>query len=206
MDLGRSVRGPKASIEADIERPQTPELETFRELFALFDRLDANIHRLQWIGWCFLALGVAEPYSEWRTRLPSMVNDIRIGYMFGEHTVHEKGLRRKVPAGRVPDNESYRDLRPGVMIALTSVNEEAYDVMTTSGVCLQSPSGAKYRTVAKHEFPGGVGDHVLHPNRDGHCIAEVAEIFGKADIALAKLANVTIQGKRFRLLILRSAH
>lgn len=62
--------------------------------------------------------------------------------------------------------------------------------MTTSGVGLQSPSGAKYITVAKHGFPGGVGDRVLHLNRSGQVIAEVAKVFGETDIALARLAIV----------------
>lgn len=48
----------------------------------------------------------------------------------------------------------------------------------------------KYIIVAKHGFPGGVGDHILHPSRDGPLIAEVAQVFEESDLALAKLADV----------------
>lgn len=197
MDLGLSASGPKASVEASIQRWQTPEIETFKKLFIVFDKLQANIHRIQWIGWGFLALGVSEPYADWRARLPFLINNIRIGYIFGEQNLHEKAARRKLPTGRVPDNEVYGDLRPGVMITSKSIDQDKYDAMTTSGVCLRSPSGAKYITVAKHGFPGGVGDHVLHPTRDGHRIAEVDKIFGETDIALARLADVHYSKETF---------
>ena len=187
MDLGRTASGPKASVEASIEPWQTPRIGTFKKPFALFDELGANIHQLEWIGWGFLALGVSEPYPDRKKRLPFTVNQMRIGYIFGVQIVHEKALRRKPPIGRTADNEAYGYLRPGVMIASKG---EPYDVMTTSGVCLRSPSGSKYITVAKHGFPWGVGDHVLHPNRNGHMIGEVVKVFGETDIALAKLAGV----------------
>ncbi|MCJ1471191.1 hypothetical protein MMC07_009839 [Pseudocyphellaria aurata] len=197
MDLGISAGGPKASVEASIQRWQTPDIEIFKKLFDLFDKLQANIHRVQWIGWSFLALGRSEPFADWRKRLPFLINNIRIGYIFGEQRLHEKAQRRSLPTGRVPDNEVYRDLRPGVMITSKSTDQAKYDVMATSGVCLRSPSGAKYITVAKHGFPGGVGDHVLHPSRDGHFIAEVDKVFGETDIALAKLADVRYSRETF---------
>ena len=196
MDCGRTGRGPKQFVEATIERWQTPNLDTFKKVFRLLDSLNAKIHCLQWIGWCFLALGASEPYDDWRTRLPWVINNIRIGYIFGEQTVHEKALRRKLPAGRVPDDEAYADLRPGVMVTSKMLSHDT-DLMTTSGVCLQSASGKKYITVAKHGFPGGVGDQVLHPNRDGRVIAEVSKVFGKTDIALAELANIHYSRETF---------
>lgn len=197
MNFGLDGRGLKAYTDANIDRWKTPDMETFKKIFRLFDNLDANIHRLQWIGSCFLALGVSEPYPDWRTRLPFTINDIRIGYIFGEQTEHEKAFRRKLPAGRVPDNEIYRDLRPGVMVTSKSLDQEAYDIMTTSGVCLQSPSGTKYITIAKHGFPGGVDDQVLHPSRAGHRIAEVTKVFGETDIAITKLADVHYSRETF---------
>lgn len=197
MDYGLTGRGPRRLIEAGIERWRTPSLETFQQLFGLFDSLGAKIHRLQWIGWCFLALGASEPYADWRARLPFVVNGIRMGYVFGEQTVHEKALRRKLPADRIPDDEAYIDLRPGVMIASKTSGHENSDVMTTSGVCLQSPSGKKYITVAKHGFPGGVGDQVWHPNPSGRCIAKVSKVFGETDIALAELGNVHYSKETF---------
>ncbi|MCJ1271627.1 hypothetical protein MMC22_011531 [Lobaria immixta] len=173
---------------------KTPRIGAFKKLFALFDELGAKIHQLEWTGWGFLALRVSEPYPEWKKRLPFTVNKTRIGYIFGVQTVYEKTLRRKPPMGRKADNEAYGYLRPGVMIASKG---EPYDVMTTSGVCLRSPSESKYITVAKHGSPWGVGGHVLHPNRNGHMIGEVVKVFGKTDIALAKLAGVHYSRKTF---------
>ena len=61
---------------------------------------------------------------------------------------------------------------------LASVDEHrpsAMDLVTTFGICLKSLSTSKhYITVAKHGFPGGVGDLVMHPGRMGACIAEVS--------------------------------
>lgn len=74
------------------------EIGTFQTLFALFDTLEANLRRLQWPEWCFLAYGVSEPFADWRARLPFLINNIRVGYTFGEQMVHEKALGRKLLA------------------------------------------------------------------------------------------------------------
>ena len=197
IDLGRSGLGPRASIEATVTKWHTPELKTFQMLFKLFDSLGAKIHRLQWIGWGFIALGLSEPYPDWKKRLPFTVNMLRVGYIFGEQTAGEKHLPRKVPAGTIYDNETSAELRPGIVVASQSLSHEGYDVMTTSGVCLKSPSGKKYVTVAKHGFPGGIGDEVRHPSRHGQIIAQVAKIFGETDIALAELEDVRYSRETF---------
>ncbi|CAF9931446.1 MAG: hypothetical protein HETSPECPRED_007872 [Heterodermia speciosa] len=198
MNYGLTARGPKLSVDSTIIRWQTPSMQTFQQLYDLFDSLNANINRIQWIGSCFLALAAEAPYPDWRSRLPFAVNKIRIGYIFGEQAVHEKAVRRKVPAGREIDKEAYSQLRPGLMIASGAISgEDNSDVMTTSGICLQSPSGKKYITVAKHGFPGGVGDEVWHPNRQGQKIAEVSKLFGETDIAMAELANVNYSREPF---------
>ena len=62
-------------------------------------------------------------------------------------------------------------------------------MMSTSGICVQSPNGEEYVTVAKHGFPGGVGDLVYHLNKGGHIIAEVSKVFNETDIAIVKLSN-----------------
>lgn len=142
ISRGLGGRGPKLSIEATIVRWTTPDLDTSKKIYNMLNDLNANIHRLQWMGWCLLALGSSEPYADLRTRLPFIINKIRVDYIFGKHTVHEKVLRRESPAAGAPDDEAYMDLRPGVMIASKSGHEN-YNVMTTSGVCLQYSSGTK---------------------------------------------------------------
>ncbi|KAL9113804.1 MAG: hypothetical protein Q9187_007572 [Circinaria calcarea] len=156
----------------------------------MFDSFDAKIHRIQWIGWCFLALGAREPYPDWKTRLPFVVNNILIGYVFGEQTVREKVLRLKLPAGRIPDGEAYQELQPGLMVASNASGHENDGMMKASGVYLQSPSGNKYNTPAKHGFPAGVSDQALHPNRGGQCMPEASKVSGETNIALTEFANI----------------
>ena len=100
----------------------------------------------------------------------------------------EKAVHNIAPQGQTSDDSRYDQLRPGVMIA--SRIGASQELLTTSGVCLKSPNSSKqYITVASHGFPGGVGDEVLHPNRNGVHIAEVSKVFGQSDIALAELRN-----------------
>ncbi|KAI4117909.1 MAG: hypothetical protein LQ338_007480, partial [Usnochroma carphineum] len=186
------------TIKASVERWKTPDLEAFKQLLAVLNDLGADIHRLQWIGWCFLALRASQPSYDWRIRLPAFVNKIRIGYVFREQTVEEKAVRRKVPAGKVTDNEVYQQLRPGVMVA--SELDAAHDTLSTSGVILEAPTGEKYLSVAKHGFQGGVGDLVYHPSRCGRVIGRVAKVFGETDIALAELADIRYSRETFSAL------
>lgn len=110
MDRMQIARGPKVSVDATIQSWQTPDLDIFKKLFVTFDSFDAKIHRIQWIGWCFLAVGASEPYPDWKARLPFVVNNIAIGYVFGEQTVHENALRLNLPAGRrILDGEADQD-------------------------------------------------------------------------------------------------
>lgn len=84
MDIGlTAINSPKATIQTHIERWITPDLTCFKLLFAMSNELKAGIHKLQWNGWGFIALGVALPTEDWRSRLPWMVNTIRIGYVWG---------------------------------------------------------------------------------------------------------------------------
>jgi len=103
----------------------------------VLDDLDANVHRLQWIGWFILALAAHEPYDNWRARLPTRINDFPIRYIFGEEAMKEKALRRKLPAGRSPDNDIYTNLRPGVMVAskILSLDYSSSDGSPTKRTC-----------------------------------------------------------------------
>ena len=192
MDYGQSSHGPKQTIKNVIDLDKMPGTDVINSLFQMFDSLNAKIHRIQWVAWGFLAIAKEEPYTDWKRRLPGMINKIRIGYIFGEQSIDEKALRRKVPFGRVRDDESYSDLRPGVMVA-SKVNQNE-EILTTSGICVQSPSGNKYITVASHGFRAGVEGIVMHPTcygkANGKAIAKVAKVFGLSDISLAELNNV----------------
>lgn len=195
INYGLHGYGPKAFVKSSISLWKTPDLEAFHEIFTVLDDLGAHIHRLQWIGTGFLALASLEPDEEWRSRLPSSINNIFIGYVFGEQDVEERAIRRILPQGRTRDDTTYDDLRPGIMITSKASDPKPPlppkpDTMTTSGVDLDSPEGEKVITVSSHGFPGGVGDDVFHPDRSGRVIATVSKVIGETDIALAKLEDV----------------
>ncbi|KAL8721510.1 MAG: hypothetical protein Q9225_001809 [Loekoesia sp. 1 TL-2023] len=59
--------------------------------------------------------------------------------------------------------------------------------MSTSRLCVQSPNGKKYFTVASHGFPVGVDAVVKHPNRLGQELGTITTIFGPTDISLCEL-------------------
>lgn len=112
INYGLSSHGPKASVKSSLSLWKTPDLGAFQEVFNVLDDLGANIRRLQWIGTGFLALATREPYEDWRSRLPFSINNIFIGYVFGEQDVEEKAIRRILPQGRTRDDTTYNDLRP----------------------------------------------------------------------------------------------
>ncbi|MCJ1228476.1 hypothetical protein MMC12_005137 [Toensbergia leucococca] len=202
INYGLSSHGPKASVKSSISLWKTPDLGAFQEVFSVLNDLGANIRRLQWIGTGFLALATKEPYGDWRSRLPFLINNIFIGYVFGEKDLEEKAVRRILPQGRTRDDTTYNDLRPGIMITSKASNPRPPlpprpDTMTTSGICLNSPEGEKVITVSSHGFPGGVGDIVFHPDRSGRTIAVVSKVIGETDIALATLEDVNYSRETF---------
>lgn len=188
MEIGLYTHGPKVTIKSAIRRWQTPNLAAFKEVFQVLDQFSKDFRRVQWTGATFVAIASREPFADWRKRLPCMINSMLIGYVFDESPLMETAVRKIVPQGQVFDDSQYDQLRPGIMIV--SATGSTQELLTTSGVCLQSPSSSKkYITVASHGFPGSVGDIVIHPNRNGLCIADVSKVFGETDIALAELRS-----------------
>ncbi|KAL8846605.1 MAG: hypothetical protein Q9221_008323 [Calogaya cf. arnoldii] len=187
MEFGITPLGPKATIPANIQAWQTPNLDTIKQVFAVLDKMNANVHTLKWIGWSLIALGVSPPTTDWKKHLTPFINDIKITYIWGEETMEELAVRRKVPDGRVTDDVFYDTLRPGVMVA-SELGAGRYSA-TTSGVILESPSGGKFLTLASHGFLGGVGEHVYHPDPRGRLIGEIVKVFGHSDISLASLRD-----------------
>ncbi|KAK4697087.1 hypothetical protein P7C71_g931, partial [Lecanoromycetidae sp. Uapishka_2] len=186
INHGLPGRGPKKSVKSCISLWKTPDLGAFQEVFGVLDDLGANVHRLQWIGTGFLALATKEPYEDWRSRLPFLINKVLISYIFGEQDVEENAVRRVLPQERVRDNTSYNDLRPGIMISSRGLSPDP-DTMTTSGICLDSQEGDRVITVSSQGFPGGVGDKVFHPTPSGRVIGKISKVVGETDIALARL-------------------
>jgi len=186
MDLGTRAQGPKLSISADLGLWKTPNREAFILIFEEFAKLGASVDRVQWFGIGFKVLAASEPYNDWKSRLPSFINNLFVGYAFGEDFGDEKALRKKEPEGAIHDDETYDILRPGVKL-YHAAHEAKDDLKTTSGVCVQSPHGTKYITVAKYGFPSGVDTEVWHPHKRGRLVGQISKVFGETDVALCQL-------------------
>lgn len=186
IDIGRNCFGPKIHLDAEITRGSTPSQQAFVKIFQAFRDLHAEINRLQWIGWAFLAFGPGELTKALRSRLPFTINNCFVGYVFGKNEPFvELTMRTKLPTDRSADNDSYQpDLRPGVMIA--SKGSHSQQLFSTSGICVATPLGGKHITVASHGFHC-IGDEVYHPDVTGTVIGTVEHQMSDSDVSLVKL-------------------
>ena len=186
FDNGARAIGPRLNIPVDIQAGHTPAVTTFITILEELDKRNVvNIDSLEWFGWDWKACTTSEPPADWRSRLPDWINDIYLGFVFNDPPMEEKALRRKMPKDRDFDDESYDDLRPGVQ--LMSAASSSTTLTTTSGVCIRSPDGEKYVTVARHGITSGVETEVWHPNLTGTLVGRIKKIFGETDIALCEL-------------------
>lgn len=69
------------------------------------------------------------------------------------------------------------------MILSSGIGPDGFELRTTSGVCVESPSGKKYVTCASHGFPLGLED-VYHPNAGGAIVGRVSKTFWDSDVSL----------------------
>ena len=63
------------------------------------------------------------------------------------------------------------------------------ELVTTSGVCVQSPNGQKYITCASHSFSEEPGSEVWHPDGNGQMVGTLQKTFSDIDIGLVKLED-----------------
>ena len=69
------------------------------------------------------------------------------------------------------------------MILSSGIGPDGFELRTTSGVCVESPSGTKYVTCASHGFPLGLED-VYHPNVGGAIVGRVSKTLWDSDVSL----------------------
>ncbi|KAL8869498.1 MAG: hypothetical protein Q9174_004228 [Haloplaca sp. 1 TL-2023] len=189
--LGIRAYGSELHLEAEIHRWRTPDSQIFIDIFEALRVRGANIESVQWMGWGLLILSEEEPCDDWRKKLPSLINDLYVGYIIGPEAREEKALRRKIPQGNARDDSFYTDHRPGIVLAgspgyLTPSLQNAEDV-STSGICVEAPNGNKYVTVASHGFPNGVCSQVWHPDGNGTLLGTIEKVFESSDISLCRL-------------------
>lgn len=187
LKLGLGARGAKLEIGHPIKRYEHPTLETFKKVFEALDERGIHLTRLQWVGWRFLGFLSDIAPSDWSSTFPALINGVTIGYLFGEEAIEEKTLRIQVPSGRSSDDAVYGDkLRPGVMFA-GKVGMSESELLTTSGVCVRSPSGKKYITCATHGFPGGKGAEIYHPSTGAQRVGNFVKQFWGSAVGLLEL-------------------
>ena len=186
LDLGLRMRGPKTRLDVEIRLWKTPEKATFVKIFEFFDSLEAPIQQIRWMGWGMLIFAAEAPNETSKSKLPCFINDIYVGYIFGEEAMNERARMTKLPITRDHDDEVYSTLRPGVKVCSQVMNGGA-GLNMTSGICVESPGGKKYITIASQGGENTVGTVVRHPNVDGKLLGRVSKIFGETDIALCEL-------------------
>jgi hypothetical protein len=195
--IGKVARhSQRFNVKGDIQFFETPNEATVLEIFQLLNRKGAGVDRIRWDGAMIRAFGSQEPEQGWQNYLPSRINDIAVSYYWTSSIMEQHAMRPKtLSTAKVTDDTEYgrKQLRPGIMLSAYS-NMKA-GPGTTSGVCVESPSGKKFITVAAHSFPAGVSCMVYHPRvcrsngvPDGwHQIGTIDRKFGETDIALAQL-------------------
>ncbi|KAL8691389.1 MAG: hypothetical protein Q9218_003383 [Villophora microphyllina] len=188
MDYGVTAQGPKLTITSELALWKTPSEQAFVEIVRAFRKMGAVIDSVQWFGIGFRILSGVEPCNDWKSRLPAFINNLFVGYFIGSEVRSEKAMRKKLPVGRQHDDEWYTDLRPGIIVAgENNLQADNREVMSTAGVCIESPNGTKYITVASHGFPIGVESEVKHPHRNGRTLGRITRIFGESDISLCEI-------------------
>ena len=153
------------------------------EIFQGFDARKLPIKAIRWFGVRFLVEVEGEPPQNWRSIFPHRINKVQVSYIFGENAGTPGSLRLKLPTDADPDDVNYsNDLRPGVILS-SGIGPDGFEVRTTSGVCVESPSGKKYVTCASHGFPLGLED-VYHPNAGGAIVGRVSKALWDSDVSL----------------------
>lgn len=188
LELGLPAAGPPLLLPCELQRWKTPSFDTMHQLFQAFDERKVAINGFQWFGVRLLGEVHGDPPVQWESYFPKRVNKIHISYVF-QTTIETPGsLRLKTPTDVEPGDGNYSNmLRPGVILS-SGIGADGSELRTTSGVCVESPSGEKFVTCASHGFPLGLED-AYHPSAAGSKIGTAVRQFWDTDISLLRLAE-----------------
>lgn len=158
------------------------------QMFQAFDERKIDIKVFQWFGVRLLGEVNGDAPVQWESYFPDRVNKIHISYVF-RNTIETPGsLRLKTPTDAEPDDGNYSNmLRPGVILS-SGIDPDGPELRTTSGVCVECPSGEHFVTCASHGFPLGLED-AYHPSAAGSKIGTVMRQFWDTDVSLLRLAE-----------------
>lgn len=183
LPLGLPAGGYPLEIGATVCLWKTPTVDAMMEIFQGFDARKLPIKAIRWFGVRFLVEVEGEPSQNWRSIFPHRINKVQVSYIFGENMGTPGSLRFKLPTDAEPDDANHsNNLRPGVILS-SGIGPDGFEVRTTSGVCVESPSGIKYFTCASHGFPLGLED-VYHPNAGGAIVGRVSKTLWDSEVSL----------------------
>lgn len=183
LPRGLSASGSPLEIGATVCLGKTPTVDAMMEIFRGFDARKLPIKAIRWYGVRFLVEVEGEPPQNWKSVFPGRINKLQVSYIFGGKAGAPGSLRLKLPTDAEPDDANYsKILRPGVILS-SGIGPDGFELRTTSGVCVESPSGKKYVTCASHGFPLGLED-VYHPNAGGAIVGRVSKTFWDSDVSL----------------------
>lgn len=190
LGMGKMGLGPDLTIDAEISRWTPPTTAALKAVVAVLETLSFSPRVVQWWGWYFIVELDDSSARSLQQKFPRKINGL-VGYFRHDTPLRpQSALRLKDPAQGIFDNEVYgKTLRPGVMISRMKAGGD--ELLTTSGVCLESPAGERLVTCAAHGFLPGDGT-VYHPTRQGEATGKVVGSIGTSDIAFMRL-NATLK-------------
>jgi hypothetical protein len=116
------------------------------------------------------------------SQLPNWIREVLVTYSVSEPKWREAAQRTKLPLDQIYYDSNYGPTpRQGIMIS--SGAYEGGELLTTSGIPVESREGEHFIAVAFHGFPLGQ-DTVYHPNENGSRIGEVQKKLWDTDISL----------------------
>lgn len=183
--MGQMGLGPPITVQMEIPRWTPPATEALKAVVSALKALDFSPRAVQWWGWYLLAELDDARTDQLQRKFPRRINGLNGRYTYESSLRPQSAPRLKYPPHASPDSESYSmSLRPGVM--LSGLNAIGDELLTTSGICVQSRVGERLITCATHGFLPGDGI-VYHPNRQGQAIGQVIRSIGTTDISLIRL-------------------
>lgn len=155
LDLGEGAFGPRATISREIKNYQNMGFGTMRQVFEKSKKDVHHMTGLRWLGWGFLISTSSPSQPDWRSKYPSMINRLLLGYLFNHGDMRQLNTWNKIITSSCRDDTKYSTLRPGVILTSLSNKGDGEDLVTNSGVCVSSQITIKeFMTMALHGTHG----------------------------------------------------
>ena len=191
LPLGLPAGGSPLEIGATVCLWKTPTVDAMMEIFQGFDARKLPIKAIRWFGVRFLVEVEGESPQNWRSIFPRRINKVHVSYIFGENAGTPGSLRLKLPTDAEPDDANYSNiLRPGVILS-SGIEPDGFELRTTSGVCVESPSGTKCH-VCFARVPSGPRRRLSPQRRRSHSGQSIKNTLGFGCFSNSSLARISV--------------